>query len=155
MSFAFDWPVSPCAQVRRLRTAVLAAGAVGALLAGYYTGLRWGVWPAVGFGVASGAGLMAAWWLSGAPRAVGILSVDTEGSARWQPAFSAASAPFQPLRWQALWGVLCMEGLAGGHRLVLMSGSSRPNDDEDSVARIRAWMRWLDRGGATRQSPRA
>jgi hypothetical protein len=156
MSLAFDFELRPGSAVPAWIAACHAIGAAGSLAV---FAQHFG--PGAALGAAApvlGAGL----WslrraLRGLPR--GRLSVDAAGNAtwhpldaagdaRWQPVGAAGARAFEPRRWIVAGGLVWVAGQCGGRALHLLSGSGRPGDP--ASVRLRAWLRWLDRGGVGR-----
>ncbi len=77
--------------------------------------------------------------------------VSADGGARWCPPDAPAGRPFAPMRWQAIGGIVCLDGECDGRGLALLT--SAPARGSPELDRLSAWLRWLDRGGPAVAAP--
>lgn len=78
----------------------------------------------------------------------GVLRIESDGLANWNPQNARSALPFAPDRWFIVAGCAWISGDAQGRRLHLLSGADTLGDAD--WVRLRRWMLWLERGGGAR-----
>jgi hypothetical protein len=108
--------------------------------------------PWTGLSLAACASLLAvaSWGRAVSRLRTGRLIVDAAGAAFWQDhACREDEAPFRPLCWHSIGPLAWIDGMAGHRRVRLLIGADLLPDTDRR--RLLAWLRWMDRGGASRE----
>ena len=151
MTLAFRLAVAPGAPARRLALAAHLLGVTGAALGAVFV-WRSGAAPgALAAGALALAVLATTWRASARVRPRGTLQVSADGGALWCPPDDPFGRPFAALRWQAIGGIVCLDGEVDGRELALLTSAPARNSPE--FDRLTAWLRWLDRGGPAVAAP--
>ena len=107
--------------------------------------------PWTGLTLAACASLLAvaSWRRAMSRLCTGRLIVDAAGAAFWKDHASRDDEiAFRPLRWHSIGPLAWIDGMAGRRRVRLLIGADRLSDTDRR--RLLAWLRWMDRGGASR-----
>jgi hypothetical protein len=108
--------------------------------------------PWTGLALAACASLLAvaSWRLAMSRLRTGRLIVDAEGAAFWQDhACREDELQFRPLCWHSIGPLAWIDGMAAHRRVRLLIGADLLSDTDRR--RLLAWLRWMDRGGASRE----
>ena len=140
----FEIEARPTRGVRLLGRAMLAAGALGIVLAAWIAAGHESGWYLIGFGALM---LWAGWRHARFGLAWGVLRVDAAGRGWWSATVDGSFVPVSTERWSAgerlVW--IRFRGPDGRRQDLLLA---RGEVDDERWRRLASWLTWLRRGKA-------
>ncbi len=154
MSLSFELQVGPSRVVRATHALAHLCGAAGAVILGASLYLAEQPWSALAVAIAGPLAALISHDRARSRRTHGRLVVGADGAAQWRetpaaPGRPFESQPFEPLRWHSIGPLAWIDGVSGDRRLRLLSGRDLATDAQ--WRQLQAWLRWMDRGGASRE----
>ncbi len=136
--------------LRTVLVSVHLCGVAGAFTLALSLALAGQPWTGLTLAACASLIAVASWRRAMSRLRTGRLIVDAAGASFWQDhAGPEDEVPFRPLCWHSIWPLAWIDGMAGHRRVRLLIGADLLSDA--GRRRLLAWLRWMDRGGASRE----
>lgn len=154
MSLAFELQLGRSRILRATLASAHLCGVAGAVMLGVSMHLAERPWSGLAIAAAGILAALLSYRRASGRLSAGWLAVGADGAARWREAPRVPRQPpewlaFEPLRWHSVGPLAWIEGVSGERRLRLLSGRDLATDAQ--WRQLQAWLRWMDRGGASRE----